>query len=126
MYRCSSIDVSILICMRFSFVIIFILFLAHSQNNDLCVTGIFWLCCVCDHPNRMSFVGPVIKHMAGKEIRLRLNIQSGGKPEVSRVFDSYGLSTDHADAVFATELDHQRAAALWMSHCRSIEEMRGN
>jgi hypothetical protein len=68
----------------------------------------------------------VIKHIVGQEIRLRLHFHTGSQLETYRALQPFGLTREHADAVFAGETYHRTQAQAWLNSRYQIEASEGH
>lgn len=69
----------------------------------------------------VSLVLPVLKHMYGRERRLRLSVHSGSDREVSTRLGDYGLNRDHARPAFGGSLYNMQGVDKLLMKQRDLE-----
>jgi hypothetical protein len=69
----------------------------------------------------VSLVLPVLKHMYGRERRLRLNVHSGSDREVTSQLGDYGLNREHARPAFGGSLYNMQRVDKFLVMQRDLE-----
>jgi hypothetical protein len=75
----------------------------------------------------MEFVLPIIKHMVGRENRLRSRIYAGSRTEVGSRLTDFGLGETHIERYYEKAIHDESIEeyrAYWLDKRRSIEQKR--
>jgi hypothetical protein len=66
---------------------------------------------------------PVLKHMAGPELRLRTKIHAGSNKEICDGFAAFGLRRVHVDAICHGSFHNNETLRAWLHQRRALEEI---
>jgi len=71
-----------------------------------------------------DLVLPVLKHVAGKDYRLRLQLHAGSTSEILEIFQEFGMGQDHVKVIFGGYGGNQPLLQEWLQQRQLIEKDR--
>ena len=75
----------------------------------------------------IDLVLPIVKHIYGKYMRMRMITHSGSKSEILASIQEYGMGEVHVEAVFGGILRNPARARIWLDKRRKLEKQaQGN
>jgi hypothetical protein len=69
----------------------------------------------------MQLLSPVLKQLASKEFRLRLNFYGGTHAEALKDLELFGLTKEHVDSVYLGAVHRYAYAEQWLKQRQAIE-----
>jgi hypothetical protein len=72
----------------------------------------------------MDLVLPVLKQMAGKNLRLCLHLHSGSDNELLSRLEDFGLGEMHAYSLLGRSLENREKFSVWLAERLALEQER--